>query len=130
MFDDRGAIRVYIAAPYSKPDPCENTNKAIKVADSLLAKGYIPFIPHLTHFWHTVSPKPYRVWVDYDAYWAVVCNVILRLPGESLGSDSEVELANKQGIPVVHSVEELETRFPIPEWRNVERGTSGKSEER
>ena len=40
-------IKVYIAAPYTKPDPCENINRVIAAANELVNLGFIPFIPHL-----------------------------------------------------------------------------------
>lgn len=107
-------IRVYLAGPYSKPDPCINTHNAIRTADELLALGYIPYVPHLTHFWHTVSPKPYRSWLDYDSAWLQVCDVVLRLPGDSSGADEEVALAKKIGRPIVESISELRERFRLP----------------
>jgi hypothetical protein len=106
-------LKIYVAGPYTKPDPCINTHNAIKVADRLLELGYVPHIPHLTHFWHTVSPKPYNLWLQYDAHWVLVCDVVLRLSGESTGADGEVKLAQENGKPVVHSIDELVKKFPI-----------------
>lgn len=100
-------LKVYIAGPYTKPDPCVNTRQAILVADELLSKGLIPFVPHLSHFWHTLSPKSHREWLRYDLHWVRVCDCLLRLPGESTGADMEVEEANRQGIMVFDSVELL-----------------------
>src|SRR5689334_9793045 len=97
-------ITVYIAGPYTSPDPCENTNRAIKMADQLLARGFAPFVPHLSHFWHTVSPKPYQTWIDYDLEWVKRCDCVLRLCGESKGADGEVALAESIGIPVFETV--------------------------
>lgn len=106
-------IKVYVAGPYTRPDPCENTNRAILVANELLDVGYVPFVPHLTHFWHTVTPKPYKHWLEYDKHWVAVCDVVLRLSGESAGADEEIRLANSLGIPVVHSLDELKKRYPV-----------------
>jgi|SRR6185312_5997538 len=106
-------IRVYVAGPYTRPDPIENTHRAIRVGDDLLSLGYIPFIPHLTAFWHLLRPRPYQEWLDYDLEWVRVCGVLLRLPGESSGADTEVAFARCLDIPVVHSVDELQRRFPL-----------------
>ena len=54
---------VYIAAPYSS-DPEKNTRDAIMIADVLVKQGYIPYIPHLNHFWHKISPKDYKFWLE------------------------------------------------------------------
>ena len=99
---------VYISAPYTKGDVAINVKRVIDVADKLLELGYIPFVPHLTHFWHIISPKPYKVWVEIDEAFIPFCSKMLRLDGESNGADNEVELAKKLGIPVYYSIKELE----------------------
>lgn len=101
-------IRIYLAGPYTKPDPCANTHAAIRMADAVADRGYVPFVPHLTHLWHTVSPKPYPFWLDQDMHWLRVCDVVLRFGGESSGADAEVAEAKRLGIPVVCSLDELE----------------------
>lgn len=99
--------RIYIAGPYTKPDPCVNTYNAIKMGNQLWALGFVPFVPHLTHFWHTITPHPYEDWINYDLEWIPLCNAILRLPGESSGADREVKRANELGIPVFNTVDQL-----------------------
>lgn len=54
----RQKIRVYVAGPYTKPDPRINTHNAIKAAAELMDAGYAPYVPHLNHLWHTVAPRP------------------------------------------------------------------------
>lgn len=99
---------VYIAGPYSKPDPCENTHRAIEIANSIWnLPGLVPVVPHLTHFWHTMTPKPYREWLAYDLQIMRRCDVVLRIPGDSAGADDEVADAERHGIPVVYSPAEL-----------------------
>lgn len=105
-------IRVYIAGPYTKPDPLSNTSVALHAANWLLQKGYVPFVPHLTLIWDFFSPKTCWEWLDYDNHWLPLCHVVLRLPGESSGADEEVKLAEKLGIPVFHTVHELERQHP------------------
>ncbi len=58
--------RVYVAGPYSTGDPVMNTARAIDVGTTLLRRGYAPFVPHLTMFWHFAHPQPYETWLDYD----------------------------------------------------------------
>ncbi len=99
--------KVYVAGPYTKPDPCINTRTAILVGDRLWASGLIPFVPHLTHLWHTVSPHPYSDWLAYDIEWLLCCDVLLRMPGESSGADLEVAHAERHGIPVFYTVDEV-----------------------
>ena len=92
--------RVYVAGPYTAPDPCANTHAAIAAGNLLWDKGYAPFIPHLSHFWHTVTPRPYAMWCEYDNQFLPCSDVLVRLPGESSGADKEVQLASSLGIPV------------------------------
>ena len=93
---------VFLAGPYSHPDPCVNTHEAIMLADRLL-DVCVPFVPHLTHFWHTVSPKPYEEWLAIDRELLRRCDALLRFGGESSGADGEVEFALEIGLPVFFS---------------------------
>jgi len=100
--------KVYIAAPYTNPDPCINTNKAMNVANNLMNLGYAPYIPHLTHFQHTFHPRPKKDWLELDKEFLKVCDVVWRLNGESKGADEEVRLAKELGIPVVTTLGQLQ----------------------
>lgn len=100
-------MRVYVAGPYSKGDQIANVRAAIMVGDRLLVAGAVPYIPHLTAFWHLLSPHPYQEWLDLDLEWLRQCQAIIRLPGESSGADGEVAEAIAWGIPVFRDVETL-----------------------
>ena len=101
--------RVYVAGPYSGGDTLANIARAVFHADWLLSLGYIPFVPHLTGFWHFYHPRKYEEWLAYDMAWLRMCDALLRIPGESPGADREVALAESLGIPVFYSVPELIT---------------------
>jgi len=101
--------RVYIAGPYTLGDTAENVGNAILAANELAEYGFIPFVPHLTHLWHFLCPHPVEFWYAYDNTWLKLCDCLLRLPGESSGSDAEVALAEELGIPVYYSIEEVLT---------------------
>ena len=104
----RRSIRyVFIAGPYTTGDPAVNVQLAVRAADALLAAGLLPYVPHLTHLWHLISPKPYRTWIDLDAAWLTRCDALLRLPGESPGADGEEAKAAEMGLPVFYSIEAL-----------------------
>ncbi len=94
---------VYIAGPYTSPDPCVNTNAAIMVANEL-TDICVPLIPHLSHFWHTVTPRPYEFWTEMDFVYLSRCDALLRLPGASPGADAEVDAAGLWAIPVFFDV--------------------------
>jgi hypothetical protein len=106
VFGDRVKPLVYIAGPYSKPDPCQNTHDAIAVANRLL-DVCAPLIPHLSHFWHTMTPKPYAFWLELDLEYLRRCDALLRFPGESSGADAEIVSAEEWGIPIFHSESDL-----------------------
>ena len=101
-------IYVYVAGPYTNPDPVINTRNAIEAGNLLVQLGYAPYIPHLTLFWHLVFPHGVDFWYDFDLHWLRKCDALLRLPGESSGADKEEALAEELGIPVFYSVESLQ----------------------
>jgi len=103
-------MRVFVSGPYTNGDVAVNVRTAILAANRLLRKGHIPFVPHLTHFWHLVVPHPYEDWLELDMEWLKVCDAVLRLPGESPGADVEVRLAESLGIPVYYN----EVAIPSP----------------
>ena len=99
-------MKVYIAGPYSKGDVAVNVRNAIKAGEDVVAEGHTPFVPHLTHLWHLMSPHKIEYWYELDNTWLLVCDCLIRLPGESSGADAEVALAIKFGKPVYYSVDE------------------------
>lgn len=48
---------VYIAGPYSHPDPVLNVREACLVADQIVTMGAAVIVPHLSMLWHTISPQ-------------------------------------------------------------------------
>lgn len=94
---------IYIAAPYTEPDPVANTHKVIRIADALLAAGFTPLIPHLSLAWQLVSPKPYGTWLAYDRHLLARCDALLHVPGNSVGTLQESMFADGLGIPVIQS---------------------------
>ena len=97
-------LRVYVAGPYTRGDVAANVAAAVKAGQELLSAGHIPFVPHLTHFWHLLHHNPYEAWLAYDLEWLKLCDVVVRLPGESAGADKEVAWAEAKGLPVFPSV--------------------------
>ena len=103
---------VYVAGPYTHPDPVENTHNVIQVANQLIEAGFVPFVPHINLVWHLVTPKPPEYWYEWDLEWLERCDCLLRLPGESSGADKEVERAKELGIPVFDTV----ARVALSHW--------------
>lgn len=84
---------IYVAGPYTHPDPVSNTHNAIKAGDAVWEAGGCPVIPHLSLMWDLVSPAPYDVWLNRDLGLLARCDGLLRLPGKSEGADGEVAFA-------------------------------------
>jgi hypothetical protein len=103
--------KVYVAGPYTKGDVAVNVRNAFAAANKLADLGYAPFVPYATHLWHMIFPRPYEFWCDLDNQFLPDCAAVLRLPGESTGSDKEVDLAQSLDIPVFYSVDELNEYF-------------------
>jgi hypothetical protein len=105
-FKDRPLV--YVAGPYTRPDPVENTNRAILLAAELAEEGFVtPVVPHLTLLWHLVSPQPLTFWYGYDVAILDRCDAIYRIEGESTGADDEVAFARAKELPVFTNRDEL-----------------------
>lgn len=104
--------RVYIAAPYTNGDVILNVREAIIVGDRLWRAGYIPFVPHLTCFFHLLCPHDYKDWLDYDKEWLDCCDCLLRLSGNSSGADMEKNYMVEKGKPVFSSEQVLCEQMP------------------
>lgn len=99
VIDDRRLL--YIAGPYTI-DPVRCTQAAIRTATEVYIEGeYIPVVPHLTMFWHLVTPMSYREWLTIDFAVLARCEAIMRLPGPSQGADMEMVVAVGHTLDVV-----------------------------
>lgn len=109
---------VYIASPYSKGDPAINTHFQCKIFNQMLNDGIVwPVVPLWTHFQHTVFPRPYKDWIEYDQALLHLYDACLRLDidipeldykqSESSGADAEVDTFKKLEKPVFYSIHEL-----------------------
>lgn len=95
---------VYIAGPYTNPDPVENTRNAIKAGMRLYDSGWgVPLIPHLSLLAHIVDPREVDYWYELDLAQLDHCSAVWRIPGASTGADKEVAHAEAAGIPVFTS---------------------------
>lgn len=93
---------IYLAGPFTSPDPVENTYKAARLGTALWEEmKVLPFTPHLFIGWHTICPRPIEFWYDIDLSYIDKCDAIIRLPGTSPGADAEMVYAAEKGIPEV-----------------------------
>lgn len=98
---------VYVAGPYTTPDPVANTRKSILLADAMYMESdgeLVPVIPHLSLVCDLVAPHSWEHWLAYDFKILSRCDCMLRIPGESPGADAEAEFAEMNGIPVFDSI--------------------------
>lgn len=105
-------MRVYVAGPISKGNVVANIRSAIDAAESIRQAGHFPFVPHLTTFtWYFLHIDKLSLddtsWSDWNLSWLECCDILVRLPGESIGSDREVAFAKSKGIPVMMGITQL-----------------------
>ena len=106
-------IKVYIASKYSFPEgqQLQNTYNSFAIYHQLVNLGFIPFAPLHSHFIHEKFPLPYEKWIMIDLEWLKICNCVLRLDGESQGSDIECQFAKENNIPVFYDIDGLITYY-------------------
>lgn len=92
---------VYVAGPYSGGDVAVNVRNAMAVGNEVIAAGYTPIVPHLSHFLHMAAPQPYEVWIKMDLELLRRCDCLVRFVGDSAGADGEMELARELCIPII-----------------------------
>jgi hypothetical protein len=105
--------KVSVAGPYTQGDVAQNVRRAYEAANQLADLGFAPFVPHGTHFWHMLFPRPYEFWLELDNQFLPCCDAVLRLPGPSNGADNEVKLAQELGKPVFHDMNSLIAHFKV-----------------
>ena len=99
---------IYLAGPYTIPDPVLNVRNSIVAASRLYETGLVvPLVPHLTMLWQLVDPKPIDHWYEYDLHLLRRCDAILVMPGESRGAEAEAALAVEIGMPVFYDEADL-----------------------
>lgn len=89
---------VYVAGPYTVPDPVVNVRRACVVADALVATGAAVFVPHLSMLWHLVSPAEVDEWYQRDLDVLNHCHALVRFYGQSDGADREWVRAGQLGL--------------------------------
>lgn len=107
-------IKVYITSPYTKGDVAVNVKRQLDCVDTLMNFGFAPFAPLYSHFQHMAHPRPYEDWVKIDLEWVKVCDCLLRLDGESIGADGEVEFAKSLGKPVFTDIQQMIIHYKLP----------------
>lgn len=101
---------VYVAGPITKGNQFVNVRNALLAARRLRDAGFWCYVPHRAALDEIATGEThYEVWMEEDCAWISRSDALLRLPGESSGSDREVAHARDRGIPVFFDVEDLIT---------------------
>jgi hypothetical protein len=95
--------KVYISGPLSKgcPDRGRNWNfyQAAVAQSRLMEAGYSCFNPMLSMCQQ--DQLDWECWLECDEAWIAVSDLVLRLPGASVGSERELDFARRHNIPIV-----------------------------
>lgn len=101
-------LYVYVSGPYTLGGQGENVRRAVLVADAIRNLGHcFPFVPHLFHHWDMISPRSYTDWLQLCIAYLRKCDVFVRLPGVSQGSDAEEAVAQEMHIPIYHDYQKF-----------------------
>lgn len=104
--------RVYLACPITAGDRCWNFYQSCRAQEILMRAGYAVMAPALSMMHPNAWNMPHKLWLDCDLPWVEAADVLVRLPGASLGADMEVQHATAHGIFVWEThVRELERLF-------------------
>jgi hypothetical protein len=109
---------VYIASPYTQGDVGINTHFQCEIFNRLMNDGQVwPVAPLWAHFQHTIFPRPYQDWVDYDNAFLRLYDACLRVNPDypelpynetrSSGAENEVASFKAMSKPVFDSIEDL-----------------------
>ena len=112
-------MHVFISSPYSDGDKLSseqreaNVKRSIAIANELIERGHIPFVPLLSHYWNEETPHDYSTWLMWSLSWLKRCDCVLRVGGWSTGTVIEERAAREANIPVYFSV------LDIPDVGNI-----------
>lgn len=104
---------LYVAGPFSDPDPIHGVERNILIAsEAALAawrQGWVVICPHKnTAGFQHARDIPNHVWYEGDLEILKRCDAILLLPGwqNSVGAKTEAELAQELGLQILKWEEE------------------------
>lgn len=98
-------LLVFLAGPFTS-NPMHGTRAASLAGDILYAAGYDVYVPHLSILDDVISPHDSDYWYERTLRMVDHCDVLLRLPGESVGADRELERGKELGIPTFEGTAE------------------------
>jgi hypothetical protein len=99
--------RIYISCAISKGDRTANFAAACQMQKQLMELNCAPLNPALSMMHPDAWVIDHAAWIECDLPWVQVADAVLRIPGESVGADTEVAYAEELGIPIFNSLSEL-----------------------
>lgn len=104
--------RVYISCPITLGDGSYNFFQACRAQEILMRSGYACLNPALSMMHPNAKNILHGMWLASDLPFVEICDLIVRLPGESIGADMECDHARKHGIPIwLTSIPALEAQL-------------------
>jgi hypothetical protein len=105
--------KVYVSGPITGGNRNHNYFQAIEAHRELMLAGFAPMNPMMTMVLPFAWEKdfPHELWLECDFPWVEASDAILRLPGYSVGADAELSHAEKCGVPIFYTIDEM------IEWR-------------
>lgn len=111
---------VFIASAYTRGDVSVNTHFQCKIFNDLMNDRIVwPIAPLWSHFQHTLFPRRYEDWIEYDQALLPLYDACLRLTVEysdhgysytqsdSSGADGEVAAFEAMSKPVFYDIPSL-----------------------
>lgn len=116
---------VYISAPLTEGGEADfntihaNLMQVAGVVQELAGRGFVPVCTHayyllLRRFGYEVQEGDRELWLGICQSLIDICDVVLRIGGESEGVMMETEYAMRTNKPVVYDIDELEKYRPLP----------------
>lgn len=105
--------RVYISGPLTLGNRNLNLFQAFEAHRQLIKAGFAPLNPMITMLCPFAPDVEHSEWLDCDLPWVEVCDVVVRLPGESKGADLETAHARLHGIPVFEITDQRHLEWAI-----------------
>ena len=101
-------IKAYLAGPLTgttREQQERNVWIALDAQAKLEDAGFAVYCPHLRHYLDLRHPRTYEHHMRQDEVWIAQCDVFVRMPGPSNGTDREEAYALNLGL-AVYTVEE------------------------
>lgn len=94
---------IYLSGPITKGNRNQHFYRSCEAQRVLMAAGYAVVNPMLSIVMPSAwqADMPHEQWLKMDLAIIERCDMIVRLPGESIGADMETDHAILRGLPVV-----------------------------